>query len=105
MPVGLKFTRGFMILAGSAIVLWMLSWLKPVLMPMALAILLAFSLSPAVTLLQRLRLPRALAVAAVVMAAFSLITSVGWGGSRGRCPVSSIRFLSMKRISPSRSVP
>jgi predicted PurR-regulated permease PerM len=82
MPVGLNFTRGFMILASSGIVLWLLSWLKPVLMPMVLAILLAFLLSPVVTLLQRLRLPRALAVAAVVMATFSLITGVGWGVAR-----------------------
>lgn len=65
MPVGVNFSRAFMLLASSGIVLWLLSWLKPVLMPMVLAILLAFLLSPVVTLLQRLRLPRALAVAAV----------------------------------------
>ncbi|GAB4507175.1 MAG: AI-2E family transporter [Sulfuricaulis sp.] len=67
-----------MILASSGIVLWLLSWLKPVLMPMALAILLAFLLSPVVTILQCRYFPRAAAVAAAVVMAFTLIGGIGW---------------------------
>lgn len=71
-----------MILTSSAVVLWMLFWLQAVLVPVALAILLTFMLSPLVSLLQSVRLPRALAVMMVVSVAFSLIIAMGWLLSR-----------------------
>ena len=82
MPVTTNVSRGFMILISSAVVLGMLFWLKAVLVPIALAILLTFMLSPLVSLLQGIRLPRALAVLIVVGSAFSLIVAVGWLLSR-----------------------
>ena len=78
MPLTSNLTRSFMILISTAVVLWMLFWLQAVLVPVALAILLTFMLSPLVSLLQRIRLPRALAVMIVVGIAFSLIVALGW---------------------------
>jgi predicted PurR-regulated permease PerM len=71
-----------MILISAAVVLWMLFWLQAVLVPVALAILLTFMLSPLVSLLQSVRLPRALAVMIVVGIAFSLVVALGWLLSR-----------------------
>ena len=51
---------------------------KPVLMPLALAALFTFLLSPLVQWLQRLRLPRALAVLIVTLSVFSLLGFLGW---------------------------
>lgn len=78
MPLTSNLTRSFMILISTAVVLSMLFWLQAVLVPVALAILLTFMLSPLVSLLQRIRLPRALAVMIVVGIAFSLIVALGW---------------------------
>jgi predicted PurR-regulated permease PerM len=78
MPPASNFTRAFVLLASAGIILWLLSWLQSVLVPVALAILLTFLLSPLVRVLQRTWLPRAGAVALVVLVAFSLIGSVGW---------------------------
>ena len=82
MPPTSNLTRSFMILISTAVVLSMLFWLQAVLVPVALAILLTFMLSPLVSLLQRIRLPRALAVMIVVGIAFSLIVALGWLLSR-----------------------
>jgi predicted PurR-regulated permease PerM len=51
---------------------------KPVLMPLALAGLFSFLLSPLVNSLHRLRLPRALAVVLVTLSVFSLLGVLGW---------------------------
>jgi predicted PurR-regulated permease PerM len=51
---------------------------KPVLMPLALAGLFTFLLSPLVNALYRLRLPRALAVVLVSISVFSLLGFLGW---------------------------
>ena len=51
---------------------------KPVLMPLALAALLAFLLNPMVNVLHRWRLPRALAVLLVTLCGFSLLGVLGW---------------------------
>ena len=51
---------------------------KPVLMPLALAALFTFLLSPLVKWLHRLRLPRALAVLIVTLSVFSLLGFLGW---------------------------
>ena len=78
MPVTSNMTRAFMILVSSAVVLGMLFWLQAVLVPIALAILLTFMLSPLVSILQSVKIPRTLAVAMVVGIAFSAIVAVGW---------------------------
>ena len=61
--------RRFVLLASVAIVLYFLNWLQPVLIPLALAVLLTFVLSPIVTYLDRHRVPRPLALTAAVAAA------------------------------------
>jgi predicted PurR-regulated permease PerM len=70
--------RPFVLLASVAIVLYLLFWLQPVLIPLALAVLLTFVLSPIVTFLHRHRVPRLVAVAVVVVAAFAVIVGIGW---------------------------
>src|SRR4051794_4249169 len=50
---------------------------REVLIPIALAVLLSFVLSPLVRLLERLRLPRSLSVVAVVIIAFGVIFALG----------------------------
>jgi len=51
---------------------------KTVVVPLALAILFAFLLSPLVTLLERIRLPRVLAIIVVILAAGIAVGSIGW---------------------------
>src|ERR1700681_3648945 len=50
---------------------------REILVPIALAILLSFVLAPLVGLLQRIRVPRGLAVGSVVIMAFALIFAMG----------------------------
>jgi predicted PurR-regulated permease PerM len=50
---------------------------REILVPIALAILLSFVLAPVVGLLQRIRVPRGLAVVSVVIMAFALIFAMG----------------------------
>ena len=50
---------------------------REILVPIALAILLSFVLAPLVGVLQRIRVPRGLAVVSVVVAAFALIFATG----------------------------
>ena len=51
---------------------------REVLLPLALAILLSFVLTPALLFLRRLKVPRLLGVAIVVAFAFALILGLGW---------------------------
>lgn len=51
---------------------------KTVVVPLALAILFSFLLSPLVTLLERIRLPRVLAVIVVILAAGIAVGTIGW---------------------------
>jgi len=53
-------------------------WARPVLIPVALAMLLTFLLSPVDSALQRLGVGRAVSVALLAMIAFSLIGVIGW---------------------------
>jgi predicted PurR-regulated permease PerM/CheY-like chemotaxis protein len=55
-----------------------LYWLQAVLIPMAMAILLTFLLSPLVGILQRRRLGRVPAVLVTVFLAFSILGGIGW---------------------------
>ena len=55
---------------------------REVLLPLALAILLSFVLTPPLLLLRRLKVPRIFAVGIVVTAAFAIIFGLGWMMSR-----------------------
>ena len=61
----------------AAIVIMVLYFGREIIIPIALAILLSFVLAPLVGLLQRLRIPRGLAVVSVVTIAFALIFAMG----------------------------
>src|SRR5690242_7102072 len=53
-------------------------WARPVLIPVALAMLLTFLLSPVDSALRRLGLGRVISVALLAMMTFSLIGVIGW---------------------------
>jgi predicted PurR-regulated permease PerM len=50
---------------------------REIVIPIALAILLSFVLAPVVGLLQRIRVPRGIAVVSVVVLAFGLLFAIG----------------------------
>jgi predicted PurR-regulated permease PerM len=66
----------------AAIVIGALYFGREVLLPLALAILLSFVLTPPLLLLGRLKVPRVLAVGIVVAIAFAIIFALGWLISR-----------------------
>ena len=70
-------SRAFVLLANFGIALALLYWLRPVLVPLALAILLTFVLSPLVALVQRRGVPRVVAVLVSVSLAVTLILGLG----------------------------
>ena len=74
--------RTLPILLGLAIVLGFLYWARVVLIPVALAILLTFLLTPAVTWLQRRGIGRALAVVVVTLLALGAAALVTWSVTR-----------------------
>ena len=55
---------------------------REVLLPLALAILLSFVLTPPLLLLRKIKVPRIVAVAIVVITAFAIIFGLGWMMSR-----------------------
>jgi predicted PurR-regulated permease PerM len=65
-----------------AIVIAALYFGREVLLPLALAILLSFVLTPPLLRLRRLKVPRVLAVGIVVATAFGIIFALGWMMSR-----------------------
>jgi predicted PurR-regulated permease PerM len=72
-------TQSFLnILVGMGVILALLYWAKAVLIPIALAILLTFLLTPIVTALWHWGLSRALAAVLVVLLAAGLLGAVGW---------------------------
>ncbi|HEX8521565.1 MAG TPA: AI-2E family transporter [Tepidisphaeraceae bacterium] len=68
----------FYALASIAIVLALLYFGQEVLIPLALAVLIAFLLAPVVTALERLRLGRVTSTLLVVVAALALMGGFGW---------------------------
>ena len=62
----------------AAIVITGLYVAREVLIPLALAVLLSFVLTPALLFLRRLKVPRVVGVAIVVFFAFALIFGLGW---------------------------
>jgi predicted PurR-regulated permease PerM len=69
-------------LVGMVLTLAFLYWARPVLIPVALSILLAFLLSPMADGLQKIGLPRVVSVIVVVLIAFSALGSVVWVTAR-----------------------
>jgi predicted PurR-regulated permease PerM len=61
----------------AVIIITMLYFGREIIIPIALAILLSFVLAPLVGLLQRIRVPRGLAVVSVVILAFTFIFAMG----------------------------
>lgn len=74
--------RLFFVLASAAIVVAALHFGKPVLMPLALATLLAFVLDPLVTRLRRVGVPMAAAVALVVTTTLGLLGALSVLGAQ-----------------------
>jgi predicted PurR-regulated permease PerM len=72
-PAGPAFTNLFM----GAIIVAALYLARDILIPIVLAVLLTFVLTPLVTLLQRSYVPRAIAVIAAVLVAITIILSLG----------------------------
>jgi predicted PurR-regulated permease PerM len=72
-PAGLAFTN---LLIG-AIIVAALYWAREILIPIVLAVLLTFVLSPLVTLLQRWRFPRTIAILVAVSFSLGIILSLG----------------------------
>jgi predicted PurR-regulated permease PerM len=66
----------------AAIVIAALHIGRDVLIPLALAILLSFVLTPPLLLLRRIKVPRVLAVGIVVSSAFAIMLALGWMMSR-----------------------
>jgi predicted PurR-regulated permease PerM len=61
----------------AVIIIMLLYFGREIIIPIALAILLSFVLAPLVGLLQRIRIPRGLAVVGVVIIAFALLFALG----------------------------
>jgi len=61
----------------AVIIIAMLYFGREIFVPIALAILLSFVLAPLIAMLQRIRVPRGLAVVSVVILAFALIFAMG----------------------------
>jgi predicted PurR-regulated permease PerM len=66
----------------AALVVTALYFAREVLLPLSLAILLSFVLTPPLLFLRRLKVPRILAVGLVVATAFAIIGALGWMMSR-----------------------
>lgn len=75
----LRAAHRFVIFAGLTLAVGCLYWAREVFIPLALAILISFALSPLVSLLQRARFPRGLAVAVVVTLGLAVAVGLGWG--------------------------
>jgi predicted PurR-regulated permease PerM len=73
-----NFLRTFALLASITIVVCALYFARAILIPLALAILLTFLLTPVVMALQRRGFNRVIAVVTVVAAAFALFAVLGW---------------------------
>src|SRR5690242_14286611 len=73
-----KTPPAWIVLVSSAVLLALLYWARPVLIPVALSILFTFLLGPIVDGLQKLRLPRVPSVIIVVLLACALLGAFGW---------------------------
>ena len=70
------------VLLGMALILGFLAWARPVVVPVALAILFTFLLAPLSSWLERRRLPRAMSAGMVTLLALALVIGVFYGVTR-----------------------
>ena len=75
-------TAALQTLLIAAIVIGALYLGREILLPLALAVLLSFVLTPPLLLLRRIKVPRVVAVGIVVLAAFAVLFALGWLLSR-----------------------
>jgi len=78
MPAGVRTLPFLNVLIGLVVIIVALYWAKAVVIPVALAILLTFLLTPIVNALWRLGLGRAPAAVVVVVVVFGLVGALGW---------------------------
>jgi predicted PurR-regulated permease PerM len=71
-----KLERFFLLVGSFMLILGFLYWAKPVLIPLAIAVLLTFIIAPLVSLMQRWGLHRVPAVLSVVVAVFILLGGI-----------------------------
>jgi predicted PurR-regulated permease PerM len=77
-----SYVTGLIALACFSLVTAVLYFLKPVFMPLALAVLLTFMLTPMVLRLTRWGLPRVVSILLTVLFSFTLLGGLGWIVSR-----------------------
>lgn len=65
----------------AVVVIAVLYLARVVVLPLALAILFAFLVSPAVRLLEKIRVPRILAILSVILIIFAFVCAIGWAVS------------------------
>src|SRR5262245_5586984 len=83
--------RTFYVMGSAALVVAALYLGQRIIIPLALALLLSFVLSPLVSRLERRGMGRTLAVLLVVGAAFLLLGLVGWGiGSQATALINDL---------------
>lgn len=70
--------RGLVTMIGIALVVALCYFAKAVIVPVVLAAMLAFLLAPVVIRLQRLGLPKTVAILSTALLAFSVLTAIGW---------------------------
>ena len=70
--------NSYMTLLGLSLVVAILYFAKAVIMPIAVAVMLTFLLAPLVIRMQRIGLPRVVAIIATVIIAFSIIAATFW---------------------------
>jgi len=75
----MRLAHAFIVFAGLTLAVACLYWARVVIIPIALAVLLAFLLDPLVVFLQRPGVPRGVAVPAVVAVALVFALGLGWG--------------------------
>ncbi|MBI4522321.1 MAG: AI-2E family transporter [Deltaproteobacteria bacterium] len=73
--------RPLIVAAGLVLLVTCLYWAQAVLIPVALAILLTFLLSPLTTALEKIGLGRAPSVVLVILLTFLVLTTIGWIGA------------------------
>ena len=77
----LRVDRGWLTLAGGVLVVAILYFARAIIVPIALAVLLTFLLTPVVMPLQR-RIGRVAAVLVVVLLTFTVLGAIGWATTR-----------------------
>ena len=78
-PLDLSVRSVSLTILAAAAVMWVLSWAREVFIPIVLSVLISYALEPVVRGLMRLRLPRMLAAAVVMVLLTGAVGYGGWG--------------------------